>query len=148
VNPALALPGELRGALSGGEHRAGPRLSSVSDRLKNLRNIAIVLLIAAAVEFLPGGSRVALTFSALLGVLFFGGLGYMAVRLYREHRIDINGLGDRHRALLYGSLGVGVVTLAAMERMWGTGFGEFVWFVLIGMVVYTLFAVYRFARTY
>jgi hypothetical protein len=120
----------------------------VSDGLKNLRNAAIVLAIAAAVEFLPGGSRVANTFAAALGVVFAGGLGYMGVRLYREHRIDIHGLGDRHRALLYGSLAVGVVTLAAKARMWQTGFGEFVWFVLIGMVVYTLFAVYRFARTY
>jgi hypothetical protein len=120
----------------------------VTDRVKTARNVAIILLIAAAVEFLPGGGRVANTFAAILWAVFYGGLGYMGVRLYREHRLDIYGLGDRHRALLYGAIAVGVVTIAAKGRMWQTSFGEFVWFVLIGMVVYTLFAVYRFARTY
>jgi hypothetical protein len=118
------------------------------DRTKTARNVAIVLLIAAAVEFLPGGGRVADTFAAVLWLAFLGGLGFLGTRLYRERRIDLHGLGDRHRALLYGALGVGVVTVAAKERMWETGFGEFVWFVLVGLVAYTLFAVYRYARTY
>jgi TRAP-type C4-dicarboxylate transport system permease small subunit len=120
----------------------------VIDRTKTARNVAIVLLIAAAVEFLPGGGRAANTFSAVLSLLFAAGLGYMGVRFYREHRVDVYGLGDRHRALLYGALAVGTVTAAAQPRMWQSAFGEFVWFVLIGMVVYTLIAVYRFARTY
>jgi TRAP-type C4-dicarboxylate transport system permease small subunit len=120
----------------------------VTDRVKTARNVAIILLLAAAIEFVPGGTRLASTFSAILSVVFAAGFGYLGVRLYREHRTDIYGLGDRHRALLYSALAVGVVTIAAKARMWQTGFGEFVWFVLIGMVVYTLFAVYRFARTY
>ena len=32
--------------------------------------------------------------------------------------------------------------------MWETGFGEFVWFVLIGLVVYTFVALYRYSRSY
>jgi hypothetical protein len=32
--------------------------------------------------------------------------------------------------------------------MWQTGLGELVWFALIGLVVYTLVAVYRYSRTY
>jgi hypothetical protein len=120
----------------------------VTDRLKTTRNIAIVLLIAAAVEFLPGGGRAANTLSALLSVIFAAGLGYMGVRFYREHRVDIYGLGDRQRGLLYGALAVGVFAAAARPRMWQSAFGEFVWFVLAGLVVYTLVAVYRFARTY
>jgi hypothetical protein len=32
--------------------------------------------------------------------------------------------------------------------MWETGFGEFLWFVLMLLVVYTLVTVYRYARTY
>jgi hypothetical protein len=118
------------------------------DRKTTARNVAIILLIAAAVEFLPGGGRAANTFGAVLSVAFAAGLAYMGVRSYREHRVDVYGLGDRHRALLYGALGVGVVTVGAKERMWQTGFGEFMWFVLIGLVGYTLFAVYRYTRTY
>ncbi|MFI5009448.1 MAG: hypothetical protein ACHQDY_04150 [Solirubrobacterales bacterium] len=118
------------------------------DRKKTALNVAIVLLIAAAVYFLPSGGRIANTFAAVLSVAFTAGLAYMAARLYRERRVDLYGLGDRHRALLYGALAVGVFAVAAKERMWLTGFGEFVWFVLVGLVVYTLIAVYRFARTY
>jgi hypothetical protein len=70
------------------------------------------------------------------------------VRIYQSNRLDIYGLGDRRRALLYGALGVGTVTVAAKPRMWETGFGELAWFVLVGMVVYTLFALYRYSRSY
>ena len=99
--------------------------------MKTARNVAILLLLAAAVAFLPGGGRAANTFaddprvgvrcsaSASLGLWF-----------YREHRVALYSLGDRRRALLYGALGVAVVTLAAKARMWETSFGELVWFVL------------------
>jgi hypothetical protein len=118
------------------------------DRLRIARNIAIIALIAAAVEFLPGGGRAATAFSAVLWVVFAAGFAYFAYRLYRERHVDLYGLGDRHRGLLYGALAVGFVTAAAQPRMWRTSVGEFVWFALIGIVVYTLLAVYRYSRTY
>ena len=118
------------------------------DRLKIVRNIAIVALIAAAVEFLPGGGRVVNAFSAALWVVFAAGFAYFAYRLYRERHVDLYGLGDRHRGLLYGALAVGFVTLAGRVRMWETSFGEFLWFVLVLLVVYTLVTVYRYSRTY
>jgi hypothetical protein len=118
------------------------------NRLGTVRNIAIVLLIAAAVEFLPGGGRLADTFGAVLLVAFYAGLAYLSLMLYREHRISLYSLGTRHRALLYGALAVGVVLLAARVRMWETGLGELVWFVLVALVVYSLVLVYRFWRTY
>jgi hypothetical protein len=118
------------------------------DRLKAARNISIVLLIAAAVYLLPGGGRAANTFEALLYVGFGIGIGYLLVRLYREHRITLYTLGDRYRGLLYAALGVGVLTVIARPRMWETGLGELCWFVLIGLVVYALFVVFQRWRTY
>jgi hypothetical protein len=120
----------------------------VDGRLKTARNIAILLALAAAVEFLPGGSRAANTFSTALGVVFAAGLAYAGIWFYRQHRVAIYGLGDHRRGLLYGALGVGAVTLAAKTRMWETGFGEFVWFVLVGLIVYTFVALYRYSRSY
>ncbi len=116
--------------------------------MKTARNIAILLLIAAAVDLLPGGGRAASTFGAVLGVVFAAGLGYAAIWYYRRNRVAIYSLGDQRRGLLYGALAVGVVTVAAKERMWQSGFGEFVWFVLLGLVVYTLVALYRYSRSY
>jgi hypothetical protein len=118
------------------------------DRMKTARNVAIVALIAAAVYLLPGGGRAASTFEALLYTAFGVGIAYLGLRLYREHRIALHGLGDRHRALLYGALAVAVFVVTARERMWQTGLGEIVWFALIGFVAYTLLAVYRRWRAY
>jgi hypothetical protein len=120
----------------------------MDSRLKILRNIAILLLIAAAVDFLPGGGRVASTFSIALGVIFAAGFGYGGFWLYRRNRIDIYGLADERRGLLYGALAVGILTIAAKPRMWETGFGELLWFVLLGVVAYTLLALYRYSRSY
>jgi len=116
--------------------------------MKTARNIAIIALIAAAVKYLPGGGRAATTFVAIIEVAFAVGLAFIARLLYREHHTAIYGLGDQRRALLYGGLAVGMVALTARLRMWETGFGEFVWFVLIGLVIYTLVALYRYSRTY
>jgi hypothetical protein len=116
-------------------------------RMRTLRNVAIVALIAAAVQFLPGAGQVADAFAAALWVVFMAGAGYLCYRLYRERRIDLYGLG-RHRALLYGSVAVAYAALAARLRMWETGAGEFAWFVVIGLCVWGVLVVYRYARSY
>lgn len=118
------------------------------SRLGTIRNIIIVLAIAAAVEFLPGGTRAADTFRAVLWTVFAVGVGYVGVRLYREHRISVYSLGSRHRAILYGAVGVGALLLAGRAHMWQTGGGELVWFLLAGAVLYSLLVVYRFWRSY
>jgi FtsH-binding integral membrane protein len=120
----------------------------VDDRLKLARNVGILLLLAAVVAYLPGGARAANTFATILAAVFGVALAFGALRLYLSRRVDLYSLGDNRRALLYGALGVGVVTLAAKVRLWATGFGELVWFVLLALVVYTLFALYRYSRTY
>jgi len=120
----------------------------VSDSLKLARNVAVLLVIAAAVYFVPGGGRVAGTFEAALWVAFGIGIGYLLLRLYREHRVALYGLGDQYRALLYGALALAVFEYAARVRMWRTGVGELAWFVLGGLVVYSLMAVYRRWRAY
>jgi hypothetical protein len=118
------------------------------DRFKTARNVAIILVIAAAVYFLPNGGRAANTFGAALSVAFAAGLAFFAGRLYLEHRTTIYGLGDRHRGLLYGALAVGTVTITAQPRMFETAAGELAWFLLIGAVVAALVAVVRRWRAY
>jgi hypothetical protein len=118
------------------------------DRMRTVRNVAIVVVIAAAVAFLPGGGRAASAFEAALWVAFGVGFGYLGLRFYREQRISINSLGDRHRALLYIGIALGVFVWAARARMWQTGFGEFVWFLLVGFAAYSLLEAYRRWRAY
>jgi hypothetical protein len=118
------------------------------DRTKTARNIAIVVAIAAAVYILPGGGRVASTFEAALWVAFAVGIAYLGLRLYREHRTSLDSLGDRHRALLYGGIALGVFVVAARRRLWETGSGELLWFVLVACAVYALVVVFRHSRSY
>jgi hypothetical protein len=118
------------------------------DRMRNVRNIAIIVAIAAAVYLLPGGGHVASTFEAALWVAFGFGIAYLGLRMYREHRITLYSLGDRHRALLYGAVALGVFAYAARRRMWETGSGELLWFVLVGCVIYALVQVFRQSRSY
>jgi hypothetical protein len=120
----------------------------MSDSQKTVRNVAIIVVLAAAVDLLPGGGRDAVGFEALLVAAFAIGIGYFGLHAYREHHVSIYGLGERYRPLFYGALGVGTVTVVAKDRMWQTSFGEIVWFVLMGTVVYALIATYRYWRSY
>ena len=112
------------------------------------RNVAILLAIAAAVFFIPGGGRAASTFATALWVAFALGIGYLGLRFYREQRITLHSLGDYHRALLYGAVALVVFEWVGRQRMWLTSFGELAWFVLAGIVVYSLLVVYRQWRSY
>ncbi len=118
------------------------------DSLKTARNVAIVLLIAAAVYFLPNGDHAANTFESVLWIAFGVGIGYVGLRGYREYRVALHGLGDRHRGLLYGSVAGAVFVYAARARMWQTGIGELFWFALVALIVYLLLEVYRHWRAY
>jgi hypothetical protein len=120
----------------------------MSSQLKTARNVAILLAIAAAVYFLPGGGRAANTFEAALWVAFGLGIGYLGLRLYREYRVSLHSLGDQYRGLLYGAIALAVFEYVARVRMWRTGVGELAWFVLGGLVVYSLMLVYRHWRAY
>lgn len=120
----------------------------MSERAKTLRNVAIVLAIAAAVYWLPGGGRGAHTFEAALWVAFGAGIAFLALRFYREQRISIHSLGDSHRALLYGAVALAAFLWMARTRMWETGLGELAWFVLALGVLWAAMEVFRHSRSY
>jgi hypothetical protein len=114
-----------------------------------VRNVVIVLGIAALVAFLPGGGtggNVALQAASLA---FLGVLAWFASIMYRQHRASIYGLGDRRRAMLYTALGVAALTLTGTTRLWNDGgAGQVAWLLLLGAAAYTVFAVFWSARKY
>jgi hypothetical protein len=117
--------------------------------LRTARNFAIVALIAAAVFLLPGGGRAAVTFESILLIGFGVGFGYLGLRMYREHRVTAHGLGDRHRALLYGSLALAAFLIAGYSRMLhSSALVGVIWFALLLLVLYGLMVVYRHWRSY
>jgi hypothetical protein len=116
--------------------------------VRNVRNVVIVLGLAAAVAFLPAAGVGAAFLGWLLGVGFLGALAWFISRLYREYRLTLYGLGDRNRGLLYGAVGVTVLTLTGTRLLWETPVGVVAWFALLGAAIYAVVFVYRAARDY
>jgi hypothetical protein len=117
------------------------------ERWQTARNVAIVFALGLAIYYVPGGGHAANGFEAALWVLFGVGIAYLAMRQYRERQFSLNALGDRHRGLLYGSVALAVFCYMGRTRMWETGIGELLWFVLVGLVIYAGMEVYRHSRS-
>ena len=115
---------------------------------KNIRNVAIILVIAAAVDAIPGGGHAAQTVLQALYLGFLAAFAWIGSRLYRENRVAIYSLGDRHRTLLYCALGVLLLTLTATGVLWGTSLGSIAWLALLAVSVVALVEVFRSARSY
>ena len=113
---------------------------------KNARNVLIVLVIAAAVAFLPGGGETAGVVGALLSIGITVIFVLLGMRFYRENRVAIFSLGDTHRALAYGALGALVVAFAGRDRLTDSGIGSFVLVLLFGGAVGAAYAVWRHHR--
>jgi hypothetical protein len=113
-----------------------------------LRNIAIILALAAVVYFVPGGGNAANLIGALLSTAILVAFVMLAARFYRERRMDILGLPDKWRAILYGSLGVIVLAMAARPRLIETGGGLLVWLAAVAGSAYALYRVWRYYREY
>ncbi len=116
--------------------------------LATLRNISIVLAIAALVALIPGGGTGAQVATQAVSLAFLAALVWFASLMYREHRVSLHSLGDARRAVLYVSVGVATLTLTATSRLWQTSAGSIVWLVLIGGAAYAVFAVVWSARKY
>ncbi len=111
--------------------------------MSTARNIAIVLAIAAAIEFLPGGGDVADLVSRALSAAFIGVFVLGGVFLYRRFRLDLEQLSTGYRALLYGAIGVLVLALAASSRLTNTSSGALVFVALLAGVAGALLVVWR-----
>ncbi|MEN3280515.1 MAG: hypothetical protein V7607_1655 [Solirubrobacteraceae bacterium] len=113
------------------------------------RNVGILLVLAAAVAFIPGGGTSAAVVGAVLSTLILVSLVVFAGRLYRDHRLDLDMVGDRWRGLLYGAIAVIVLAMAARPRLREQGdSGTIVWIVLLAGAAYAIYLVWRHHREY
>lgn len=113
-----------------------------------LRNVGIVVLLALIVAFVPQGGETADFVIQVITVTFMIMFVLFGIRLYRMFRSDVYGLGERHRALLYVSLGVAILAMAARPRLFESGIGIFGWLVLIVGASVGLYSVWRHYREY
>jgi hypothetical protein len=112
------------------------------------RNVLIILALAAIVAFVPGGGNGGSAIWQVLQILLFGALAWFAVRIYRERRTELYGLGERNRAIFYGAIGLATITLVATTRLWNSGPGTLAWFALLILAGYGVYFVFRAQRQY
>lgn len=113
-----------------------------------VRNILIVLAIAAVVALVQGGVTAANVAIQALSLAFLGTIVWFLALSYRQYRVTLYALGQGRRALLYVALGVGTLTLTATSRLWGSGAGSVAWLLLLAGSIYAVFTVVWSARKY
>ena len=100
--------------------------------LRTARNIGIVALVALGIALIPGGGDTANLVLAALSLGFIAAIGFLGYRLYMENRFTLLSMTTRHRAMLYGGVAAAGATLIGTSRLWESGFGTLIWFVLLG----------------
>lgn len=114
-----------------------------------VRNVAIIVILAAVVAFLPGGMEGASLVNQVLSAVFVVLIALILGQLYRRFRYDIYGLGDQFRAIFYCSVAAIVIALACASRMLNENGATFaLWFVLMGGGAFGLYATWRHYREY
>ena len=109
----------------------------------------VVALVALAVVVLPGGGSALDVAVTLLTILFFGAITFLALRLFREHRFELDTLESSQRLVLYGSIGLALVTFTATNRLFDIGGGGIlVWLALLALCSYGIFWVWTKYRRY
>ncbi len=116
--------------------------------MRNLRNVLIVAAAAALIVVIPGGGTGASVTIQVVSLVFLASLAWVAMLMYREHRVALYSLGERRRGAVYGALGVAALTLTATGRLWNTAGGKVAWFLLLIACAYAVAAVALSARRY
>lgn len=115
----------------------------MSWRLKIAAEYGVVALIALAFTVLPGGGPALGVMLTLLSIAFFTAIAVLGYRLYRQFGFELGTLEDRQRLVLYGSIGLALLTFCATDRLFDAGgAGAGVWFALLALCSYGMYWVW------
>jgi hypothetical protein len=116
--------------------------------LQTLRNVAIILALAAVVDFLPGGGAAADTVMAALTLIFLATIAWFVYRLYREQQLTLATLSDPQKAGLFGAVGGIALLFVAYDEFSSWSGGVLLWIALLAGCVGGIFLIWRSANTY
>jgi hypothetical protein len=109
----------------------------------------LIALVALVLTGLPGGDNAIELVLTALSIAFFAAIALLGYRLFRQFRMDIEGLPDRNRAVLYGSIGLAFLTFCATSRLFDVGGGGVViWLALLAACSYGVYWVWARYRAY
>lgn len=115
--------------------------------MRAARNVAIIMLLALVVAFLPGGGNAAEALITALTMALLAGVAWMVYTLSRENQLTLATLSDGRRALLYGAVGMIVLLIAGTDKLFSSGGGTLLWIVLLAASVAAIWRVWMDANS-
>ncbi len=116
--------------------------------MRNVRNVAIVMLLAFLVAFAPHGGNAADAVLTAITMTFLGAITWTIYVFGRENQLTLASLSDGRRAVLYGALGMISLLIAGSEELFSTGGGTLAWILLLAGSIVAIYLVWREATTY
>jgi hypothetical protein len=112
------------------------------------RNVAIIMVLALGVAFVPGGGNAANTVLTALTMGFLAGIAWLIYTLGRQNQLTLATLSDGRRAVLYGALGLIALLIVGTDELLDTGGGTLAWILLMGAAIAAIWRVWLEANTY
>jgi len=116
--------------------------------VRNLRNAAIVMLLALAVAFAPAGGNAAEVVMTLITMAFLTAIAWTLYILSRQNQLTLATLTDARRAILYGAFGLIALLIAGSDELFSTGGGSVAWILLLAASVAAIWRIWMEANTY
>jgi hypothetical protein len=116
--------------------------------MRHLRNVAIIMVLALGVAFVPGGGNAADTVLTALLMAFLAAAAWFVYTLSRQNSLTLLGLSDGLRAVLYAAVALIALLIAGTDRFFETGLGTLAWLVLLGAAVAAIWRVWLASSAY
>ena len=116
--------------------------------MRAARDIAIILVLALGVAFVPGGGNAAGTVLTALTMGFLAAIAWLLYTVGRQNRLTLATLSDGRRAILYGAFGLIALLIAGTDEMFNTGGGTLAWILLLGLSAAAIWRIWLEANTY
>lgn len=115
--------------------------------MRTARNVAIVMLLALVIAFLPGGGNLAATVLTALTMGLLTGIAWMIYTFSRENQLTLSTLSDGRRAVLYGAVGLLALLIAGSDKLFSTGGGTLLWILLLALAIGAIWRVWMEANS-
>jgi hypothetical protein len=113
-----------------------------------LRNVAIIMLLAFAVAFLPAGGNAAEVVLTAMTMGLLAGIAWMLFVISRQSQLTLATLSDGRRAILYGALGLIALLIAGTGELFSTGGGTLAWVLLLAASIAAIWRIWIEANSY
>lgn len=116
--------------------------------MRTVRNVAIIMALAALAAFAPNGGNVVEAVFALLTMCFLAGITWMLYTLSRENQLTLATLDDKRRGIFYGAFGLIALLIAGSDMLFNSGTGTVFWIAAFAVSVAAIWKIWTEANTY